>query len=96
MGREKKDNRVRLRTSSRTIGQDGLKPNLTLILSLTLSLTLKKETKERNLEKGKTKIEPSGFELTKLPKAHVIDAFAKFANAPRAITQPTVLDGNSL
>ena len=42
-----KDNRVRLRTSSRA----SVKTVQNLIL--TLILTLKKETKERNLEKGK-------------------------------------------
>ena len=57
---------------------------LTLKLSQTLSLTLKKETKERNLEKGE-KREPSGFELPTL-KLTVL----------HAITQSTVLDGNSL
>ena len=46
-------NRVRLRTSSRTIGEDGSKPNpnsnpnATLNLTLTLSLTLRKETKTK-------------------------------------------------
>ena len=43
-----KYSRVRLRTSSRTMGEDGLKPkanhNLTLTLSLTLSLNPKKGT----------------------------------------------------
>ena len=44
-----KDSRVRLRTSSRTIGEDGSKPNLNpLTLTLTLTLTLRKETKEGN------------------------------------------------
>ena len=53
--------------SSQTIGEDGSKPNLNpnpnRNLRITLSLTLKRETKERNLEKGKKKRQPSGFEL---------------------------------
>ena len=51
-------------------------------LNLTLSITLKIETKGRNLKRKK---EPYGFEL---PNPNL--------TAPRAITQPTVLDGNSL
>ena len=54
--------------------------NLSTILSLTLSLTLKKETKERNLEKGKKR---RTFRIRK-------------PTVPRATTQPTVLNGNSL
>ena len=42
-----KDNRVRLRTSSRTIGEDGLEPKPNP------NANPKPNPKERNLEKGK-------------------------------------------
>ena len=62
-----KDNWVRLRTahkrSVKTVQNLTLILILTLSLRITLSLTLKRETKERNLEKGKKKRQPSGFEL---------------------------------
>ena len=52
-GTNGKDSRVRLRTSSRSIGEDCSKTNLTLILTLTLSLTLRKETKKKKRKEKK-------------------------------------------
>ena len=58
-----KDNRVRLRMSSRTIGEDGSKPNPNPNPNAnpnpnpSTKPNPKKETKEGNLEKGK-KLEP--------------------------------------
>ena len=53
-----KDSRVILRTSSRTIGEDGLKPKP----------NPEKETKERNLEKVKEENLPDSN--YKIPKTH--------------------------
>ena len=75
-----KDNHVRLRTSSRTIGEDGSKPNPNP------KPKKKKETKERNLEKGERKRENLQDSNSQTPKLTV----------PSAITQPTVPDGNLL
>ena len=77
---------MRLRTSSRTIGEDGSKPNPNPNPSANPkpNPNTKPNPKKRNLQKGKKKKLPdSNSQTSKL-------------TVSRTITQPTVLPGNSL
>ena len=85
----RKGNRVRLRTSSRTIGEDDSKPNPNPNPNANPNPNTKSNLEKRNLGKklrkrGKKENLPDSN--SKTPKLTVL----------RTMTQPTVPDGNSL